>query len=197
MIPSEIIIATTNKGKLREIEKIFEGSGIKLKTLTDIGWEKEIIEDGSTFTENALKKAREVYETVKSPVIAEDSGLVVDKLNGEPGIFSARYAGEKAGDEANNQKLLEKIRQIEDPVKAAFVCSAVYFDGEAEYFAEGRINGRLVREPRGKNGFGYDPLFLPDGYDKTTAELSLEVKNSISHRGQAIKQLRKKILREE
>lgn len=197
MTPVIITIATTNKGKLREIERIFQGSDIQLQTLADIGWKKEIVEDGATFAENAMIKAREVYGSLKLPVIAEDSGLVVEKLNGAPGIYSARYAGEKAGDEANNKKLLEEIKNIPDPVEAAFVCSAVYFDGETILVSEGRIEGRLVRIPRGENGFGYDPLFLPNGYDKTTAELSPEIKNNISHRGQAMKKLRKMILREE
>ncbi len=191
MIPAKLVVATSNAGKMREIRKIFAGTNVELSSLKDIGWEEEIIESGSTFAENAEIKARAVYDKIHLPVLAEDSGLVVDILNGEPGIFSARYAGEGGNDKLNNEKLLGKIRDTEGIITAAFVCSAIYIDDTGILRAEGKLEGQIIKTPRGTNGFGYDPVFMPDGYDITTAEMDPDFKNSISHRGQAIKKLRK------
>lgn len=187
----KIIFATKNIGKLKEVSQILGEEEIELLSLNDFNNVEEIIEDGLTFHENAVKKAKFVYNKFKLPVIADDSGLVVDQLNGEPGIYSARYAGKNASDEENNAKLLAKLKDFPQPHKAKFVCSAVYYDGVNLFSANGDITGQIIHQPRGKNGFGYDPLFLPDGYNQTTAELSLEEKNKISHRSKAFKSLLK------
>jgi XTP/dITP diphosphohydrolase len=185
----KIIFATKNSGKLREVAHILGDKDFELLSLNDFNNVGEIIEDGKTFEENAIIKAKIVYETFKLPVIADDSGLVIEQLNGEPGIYSARYAGENATDEENNLKVLSKIKNFPKPHRAKFFCSAVYYDGTKKITAEGEILGQIIHEPRGKNGFGYDPLFMPDGYDKTTAELNLDEKNKISHRSKAFTSL--------
>lgn len=187
----KIIFATKNLGKLEEVRHIIGEQEIELLSLNDFDNVGEIIEDGDTFEENAIKKAKYVFKKYGLPVIADDSGLIVEQLGGEPGIYSARYAGENATDEENNLKLVEKIRDLPQPHKAKFVCSAVYFDGNKLLKSEGEIVGQIIHKPRGKNGFGYDPLFLPNGYDKTTAELELEEKNKISHRAKAFNSLLK------
>ncbi len=140
-----------------------------------------------------IKKAKIVFEKFSIPTMADDSGLVVEQLNGEPGIYSARYAGESATDEENNVKLISKLLPLPQPHTAKFVCSAVYYDGEDLLKTSGEIIGQIVHEPRGTNGFGYDPLFLPDGYNQTTAELNLDEKNKISHRSKAFNSLLKLI----
>jgi XTP/dITP diphosphohydrolase len=185
----KILFATKNMGKLKEVAHILGEKEFELLSLNDFNNVGEIIEDGDTFEENAIKKAMYVYEKYSIPVIADDSGLVVEQLKGEPSIYSARYAGENAADEENNKKLISKLLELPQPHKAKFVCSAVYFDGKKLVKSEGEIVGQIIHKPRGKNGFGYDPLFLPDGYDKTTAELELEEKNKISHRAQAFRTL--------
>lgn len=192
-----IIFATKNSGKLREVNHILGDRDYELLSLYDFNNVGEIIEDGLTFEQNAIKKAIYVFEKFKLPVIADDSGLVVDQLNGEPGIYSARYAGENATDEENNFKVLSKIKDFPKPHRAKFFCSAVYYDGAKLLTAEGEVLGQIIHELRGKNGFGYDPLFLPDGYDQTTAELNLDEKNKISHRSKAFRLLFEKIVRGE
>jgi XTP/dITP diphosphohydrolase len=189
----KIIFATKNAGKFREVAHILREEYFELLSLNDFNNVGEIVEDGLTFEENALIKAKIVYETFKLPVIADDSGLVVEQLNGEPGIYSARYAGENATDEENNLRLIEKVKDLPEPHRAKFVCAAVYYNENIILNAVGEVIGRLLLEPRGKNGFGYDPLFLPDGYDQTTAELSLDEKNKISHRSKAFRSLFKLI----
>lgn len=189
----KIIFATKNSGKLREVIHILGEKYFELLSLNDFNNVEEIVEDGNTFEENAIKKAKYVYEKFGLPVLADDSGLVVEQLNGEPGIYSARYAGENATDEENNLKLIEKVKDLPEPHRAKFVCAAVYYDGNIILNALGEVIGRLLLEPRGKNGFGYDPLFLPDGYDQTTAELSIDEKNKISHRSKAFRSLFKLI----
>ena len=189
----KIIFATKNSGKLREVIHILGDEYLELLSLNDFNNVGEIIEDGHTFEENAIKKAKIVYNKFKLPVIADDSGLVVEQLSGEPGIYSARYAGESATDEENNVKLISKLLPLPQPHTAKFVCSAVYFDGEDLLKTSGEIIGQIVHEPRGTNGFGYDPLFLPDGYNQTTAELNIDEKNKISHRSVAFNSLLKLI----
>lgn len=189
----KIIFATKNPGKVKEVSHIFGDKDFELLSLNDFNNICEIVEDGSSFEENSIKKAKSVFEKFKMPVIADDSGLVVEQLNGEPGIYSARYAGENATDEENNLKLINNIKSFPQPHKAKFVCAAVYYDGTKLLTAQGEIEGQIIHQPRGKNGFGYDPLFLPDGYNQTTAELSLDEKNKISHRSKAFKSLLKKI----
>jgi XTP/dITP diphosphohydrolase len=152
----------------------------------------ETIEDGNTFRDNALKKAREALRFTGLPALADDSGLVVDVLNGRPGVHSARFAGEGAGDEANNRRLLEELNGIPDNRRqAAFVCVLAFVtpDGCEQVFS-GSVGGTILTAERGEGGFGYDPLFQVDGFERTMAELSLQEKNTISHRGQALQQFR-------
>ena len=189
----KIIFATKNAGKVREVAHILGEEYFELLSLNDFNNVGEIVEDGNTFEENAIKKAKYVYGKYGLPVLADDSGLAVEQLNGEPGIYSARYAGENATDEENNLRLIEKVKDLPEPHRAKFVCAAVYYNGNIILNAVGEVIGRLLLEPRGKNGFGYDPLFLPDGYDQTTAELSLDEKNKISHRSKAFNLLLKLI----
>ena len=183
----KIIFATKNLGKLKEVKHVISEGEYELLSLNEFDNVGEIVEDGNSFEENAIIKAKHVYKLFGIPVIADDSGLVVEQLNGEPGIYSARYAGANASDEENNKKLISKLLQLPQPHKAKFVCAAVYFDGKRLIKSEGEVIGQLLHEPRGTNGFGYDPLFLPNGFSKTTAELELEEKNKISHRSKAFK----------
>lgn len=185
---TELVLATRNEGKVREFREIMKELPFKILSLTDFPDFPEINEDGSTFEENALKKARALSSFTNDIAIADDSGLTVDALNGSPGVFSARYAGVGATDTENNLKLLNALKEI--PLKdrgAAFKCAiaAVAPDGFEEVVT-GECRGRIGLEMRGEQGFGYDPLFIPDGFDKTFAELGIETKNKISHRYKAI-----------
>ena len=192
----KLIIASNNKHKVYEIKQILKDKFEQIFSLSEAGVIHETVEDGKTFMENALKKAREIVEITGCAALADDSGLCVNALDGAPGIYSARYAGEDSADlrdKANNALLLKKLQDIED--RSAHFCCAialVYPDGR-EVQAEGYMMGRIASEPSGAGGFGYDPLFLPDGYDRTVAEMSDEEKNSISHRGNAINILLTKI----
>lgn len=185
----KLCIASSNPGKVKEIKQCLAGLDIELFSLLDIENYPEIEETGSTFEENAFIKAKAVYETFKMPVIADDSGLEVDFLNGAPGIYSARYSGTSATDEKNRNKLLDELKSTEDNRGARFRCVIVLYDGFNKKSFTGECRGRIIHEPRGSGGFGYDPLFVPDGFDKTFAELDPDTKNSISHRGRALKKL--------
>lgn len=187
---TELIFATGNKGKLAEVEKIFENSHFKIISLYDLGDVPEIEETGSTFEENAFIKAEAIYNLHKMPVVADDSGLSVEQLNGEPGVYSARYAGENCTYDDNNRKLTESLLQYSTPHKAKFVCSAIFYDGKNKITAVGELHGEMISEFRGTNGFGYDPIFLPDGYERTLAELTIKEKNLISHRAKAFNKLK-------
>jgi len=178
----KIIFASKNEGKLKEVKDILKDMKINIVSLSDIDFNGDIIESGSTFEENAKIKAEEIFDKYKMPVIADDSGLVVEKLNGEPGIFSARYSGDPATDEQNNYYLLDKLKSLPEHYKAKFVCAAVYYDGNEFQTSIGEVNGKIISEPRGKRGFGYDPLFIPDGFTETMGELQDDIKNKISHR---------------
>ncbi|WP_028330845.1 RdgB/HAM1 family non-canonical purine NTP pyrophosphatase [Brachyspira alvinipulli] len=185
----KLVIATSNKHKLKEIEELFKGSAIKdiLPMPSDIG---EIIEDGKTFIENSLIKARTVYNHTKLPSLADDSGLCVNALNGNPGIYSARYGGENLGYKEKMQMLIDELKDKKDR-SAYFITSAVCILDDNYYIAvEGRVNGKIIENPRGFDGFGYDPIFQPDGYSITYAEMSLEEKNSMSHRALAMKKMK-------
>ena len=186
----KIIFASKNEGKIREVKDILKEMKVNIVSLSDIDFNGDIIESGSTFEENAKIKAEEIYNMYKMPVIADDSGLVVEKLNGEPGIFSARYSGENATDEINNHLLVQKLRSLQEPHKAKFVCAAVYYDGNKFQTSIGEVNGKIISEPRGKRGFGYDPLFVPDGFTETMGELGDDIKNKISHRYHAFMKLK-------
>jgi len=189
---TSLVVATRNRGKLKEIQAYLGGLVANVCCSADFENFPDTVEDGSTFELNALKKAREAMHFTGLAALADDSGLVVDALDGRPGVYSARFAGDAADDVANNSKLLEELEGVpSDLRRCAFVCSMAIVtpDGFEQTFT-GRIGGRVLCEVRGDGGFGYDPLFLVDGFDRTMAELSIEEKNQISHRGQALRQFR-------
>ena len=186
-----LVVATRNKGKLKEIEALLSGLVDVLECAADYPDFPETIEDGATFAENALKKAREAAQFTGHPALADDSGLVVEALDGHPGVYSARFAGDNSDDAANNRKLLSEMEEIHSGRTAAFVCVLAFVTPEGlEQVFTGRINGSILFQERGCGGFGYDPLFLVDGFEQTMAELTIEEKNQISHRGQALRQFR-------
>jgi len=189
----KLIIASNNEHKLREIREILGAHFGEILSMREAGIEHETVEDGSTFMENALKKAREVAEISGCCALADDSGLCVDALDGAPGIYSARFAGVHGDDEANRQHLLDLMRDKDDR-GAHFTCAMalVWPDGRT-VTAEGYIYGEITREKRGSNGFGYDPLFLVPELGLTTAELEPEAKNAISHRANALHALVEKL----
>lgn len=183
----QILIATNNLGKQKEFQSLF--SDYKVLSLKDMGYEKEILEDGTTFEENALIKARQVSKEFNMVVIADDSGLEVDALDGAPGVHSARFASDHS-DNANNQKLLELMKN-ESNRTARFVCViCVYWPNGTYRFFRGTCEGKISHSPKGKNGFGYDPVFWVEPFDMTMAELPLSTKNQISHRAKAIGELK-------
>ena len=188
-----MIVATRNKGKIREIREAMKGLGLRIHTLSDFPVVPEIKEDGESFAENALEKGRFYSRYFGKMTIADDSGLEVDGLNGLPGIYSARYAGGKASGQENNRKLLREMEGLPISKRGArFKCvlAVVSPDGR-KVIAEGSCRGRIGFREKGKRGFGYDPLFVLPKYGKTMAELSLEEKNRVSHRGKALRKLKK------
>ena len=191
----QLLLATRNAGKLVELQRILDaalGTGaVGLIGLSDVDEYEEIPETGLTFVDNALLKAREGVKYTGLPTVADDSGIAVDALNGMPGVFSARWSGGHGDDLANLNLLLAQVSDVDDEHRgAAFVCSAVLVlpDGR-EFTVEGDMRGHLVRAPRGSGGFGYDPIFVPDGETRTSAELSPAEKDAISHRGKAFRAL--------
>ena len=188
----ELVIATTNKGKLREIQQLLKDLGVSVMSLADFHGYPNVIEDGKTFRENALKKAREISAFTGKPSLADDSGIMVDALGGEPGVYSARYSGKDADDLKNNSKLLRKMRDVPDAGRGAqFVCvMALVFPDGKEKVVSGLVRGRITREPRGPGGFGYDPLFYYSRARMTFAEMGPEEKNKVSHRARALKKIR-------
>lgn len=186
-----IIIATKNQGKAKEFKELFQQYGYTVRTLIDFPEIKEIPETGKTFAENAFQKANTVAQQLQTIVLADDSGLKVDALDGKPGIYSARFAGEHGNDEKNNQKLVEELKGIPKGERNAhFHCSLVMVGPDRDPLTvEGEIYGRILDEGRGEEGFGYDPLFYIPELEKTMAELPAEQKNEISHRARAIKKL--------
>ncbi len=188
-----VVVATGNQHKLKEIGKIFEDFSVEIKSMKDVDLEGlEIIEDGSTFEENALIKARTVMEKTGSLTIADDSGLEVDAIDNQPGIYSARFSGKGATDQKNNEKLLKLLENVPSQERTGrFVCAmaAVYPDGR-EVVVRGECDGFIGTESKGKNGFGYDPLFIVPSYGLTFAELEQEEKNRISHRARALEKLK-------
>lgn len=187
----EIIIATKNKGKLREFESLLAILNVKVRSLEEFASIPDIIEDGETFQDNAKKKAEEICKALNLPTIADDSGLVVDFLNGMPGIYSARFAGDDKSDDRNNARLLELMQGIETKKRSAkFVCAlALAMPNEPTIFIQEAIEGVITLEPKGINGFGYDPLFYIPEYGKTMAEIPHDLKNKISHRAKALEKL--------
>lgn len=188
--PVIIVVATRNSGKTREIKSILKDFPVELKDLNDFGPIPEPAEDGLTFEENAYKKASFTAKVLGLPAIADDSGLEVEALGGAPGVHSARYAGPNATDEENNRKLLKEMTGVKNR-KARFCCviSVAVPTGFALTY-EGFCEGEILETPRGAGGFGYDPLFFYPPLGKTFAEMSLEEKNSVSHRGKALQELR-------
>lgn len=187
----KLLVATGNAGKLREIRHLLADTEIEIIGLNQFENVPEVVEDGATFTANARKKAIEMARFTGLLTLADDSGLVVESLNGDPGVFSARYAGEQGDDLANNAKLLKEMESIPDEKRQAAFCCVMALsqpDGVCQTF-EGRISGLIMRAERGQGGFGYDPLFMVPEYGKTTAELPLDIKNRISHRGTALRQV--------
>ncbi|MBI4825418.1 MAG: XTP/dITP diphosphatase [Nitrospirae bacterium] len=188
----DFVLATKNRKKIREMKNILNRADpdSRIYTLDDFPEYGDVVEDGDTFEANALKKAEFIAAKTGMAAIADDSGLEVDALGGAPGVYSARYAGEPADDTANNRKLLDELKDIPDEKRGArFVCCiALAHNGEVHTFT-GYIKGRLGRENRGHNGFGYDPLFFPEGHDRTFAEMADDEKNVISHRALALREL--------
>lgn len=186
-----LILATRNAGKVREISEILHPLNVWIRSLLDFPNLPEIIEDGTTFEENALKKARTAFTHTHFPTLADDSGIEVFYLNGKPGVYSARYAGNNVTYDDNNKKLLDALKGIPfEQRKAQFRCVVVFVARGIEKIAEGISPGRIVEYPRGMGGFGYDPVFIPEGSDQTFAELHPEIKNRISHRGKALQAIR-------
>lgn len=187
----EVIIATKNAGKAREFERMFKPLGYEVKTLLDYPDFQDVEETGSTFEENAILKAEAVSEAFGRMVIADDSGLIIDALGGKPGIYSARYAGEEKNDQKNMEKVLDELKNIPDHKRQArFYCAlAVAAPGKTTITAAGTCEGHILREKRGTNGFGYDPIFFAEEKDKAMAELMPEEKSLISHRANALKKL--------
>jgi XTP/dITP diphosphohydrolase len=191
MSKRKLVVSTGNSHKVYEIRKILADLDIEVLSKNDIGLEKfDVVEDGLTLEENSVKKARELAERTNFMVIADDSGLFVDSLNGEPGVYSSRYAGEDGNDKKNNIKLLENLKDKKDRSAAFKTVIALITEDKTLYTVEGICPGSIGVEPNGENGFGYDPLFIPDGYDKSFAELGDEVKNKISHRARALENLK-------
>ena len=188
----KLVLATHNKYKAKELQTFFTGLPFEVMTLEDIPDSIELREDGSTFNDNALQKARIVHQATNLTALADDSGLEVFYLNGRPGVFSARYSGAGATDESNNIKLLEEMRGVPPRRRRAQFRSvlALVSDG-MEKLTEGICSGFLGEQPRGTNGFGYDPLFIPDGFSRTYAELTAQEKNKISHRSRSFDAMRK------
>jgi XTP/dITP diphosphohydrolase len=182
------VLATANPGKIGEMREILSALGIDYITRDDLSIDIEVEETGSTFLENATLKARAICTASGMPAIADDSGLVVDALGGEPGLYSSSYGGAELTDKERCLYLLKKMKNMEQR-QAKFVCTIVCaFPDDTLLTASGECNGTILTNPRGDNGFGYDPVFLPDGKNKTTAELTAVEKNAISHRGAALRE---------
>lgn len=190
-----LLLATTNPGKLREVEAILAGLPVKLRTLRDFPAVSEAVEDGETFEENACRKALHYARNTGMWTLADDSGLVVDALGGAPGVLSARYAGVEADDAANNAKLIACLAGVADADRTARFCCciAVAIGDRIAATSSGIIEGRIIDHARGSNGFGYDPFFLVPQRGLTAAEMPPELKNSISHRAQALQAIRPRL----
>ena len=194
----KLVIASNNEGKIKEIKKVLADLPVEVLSLRDIGLEIDVEEDGLTFEDNAKKKSVEIYkELIKNEkdnfiVMSDDSGLEVDYLNGEPGVFSARYAGEHGNDKKNNEKLLLNLSGVSnDNRKARFVCQLALINDKNEYrTVRGTVEGYILEEEKGNGGFGYDPLFLYEPLNRSFGELTMEEKNKISHRGVALQKVK-------
>ena len=188
----KVILASRNEGKLREMRAILSKFGMDVVSRDDAGIPAfEVEETGTTFEENSYLKAEAIMEASGCPTIADDSGLVVDALGGEPGVYSARYAGDGCTDDDNNDLLLRRMENVPDGERSARFVSVItmLFPDGRKLVAKGSVEGRIDRQLDGEGGFGYDPLFIPDGYDRSFGVLSSEIKNSISHRARALTEL--------
>lgn len=183
----ELVFATNNKHKLEELQLIL-GDKIELQSLKDIGCNEEIPEEQPTLEGNANQKSTYVFNKYGYPCFADDTGLEIEALNGEPGVFSARYAGEEKSAEANMEKVLEKLSKINNRKARFRTVISLILDGEEKQF-EGIVEGEIIKIKRGRSGFGYDPIFQPNGFNETFAEMNLEDKNKVSHRGRAVEKL--------
>lgn len=188
MIFERIIFATSNKGKLEEIKMILRDLDIEVVSMSDAGIDIEIVEDGATFEENALIKAKKIMEIANTIVLADDSGLEVDYLNKEPGIYSARFMGEDTSYEIKNNYIIEQLKDAKNSERSArFVCAiAAAIPGREPIIRRATIEGVIAEKPQGENGFGYDPIMFVPEYNMTTAQMPMELKNRISHRGKAL-----------
>ena len=194
MAADTVVLATRNAAKLRELARILaaedHGTQIRLAGLDEFPGAPDVPETGATFEENALLKARAIANYAGLPAVADDSGLCVDALSGMPGVLSARWAGGHGDDKANLELVLAQVADVPGTrLGARFVCAAALVTDSGEWVVTGQVEGRLIRAPRGSGGFGYDPIFLPDGFDQTTAEMTAEAKDAISHRGRAFRAL--------
>jgi len=193
----DIILASRNKKKIEELKNIIQACGfsgkdtaVNIRTPDDFPQCEEVEEDGATFEANAIKKAAYIFECSGMTAVADDSGLEVDTLDGAPGVFSARYAGEVTDDWANLEKLLREMEGVPDEKRgASFVCCIALADRSGIKTFMGRVEGRIGTGPRGEKGFGYDPVFYPEGHNRTFGEMSDEEKSSMSHRGRALREL--------
>ena len=191
----KIVFATRNEGKVKEIKEILEGFPVEVVSMKEMNITTDIEENGTTFEENSLIKAREISKLTGLPALADDSGLEVDYLNGEPGIYSARYLGRDTDYNYKNNYIIDRLKEAEDKERSArFICviSLVLPDGR-EFVKKGVMEGRIGYEIKGENGFGYDPIFYLPEYGKTSAELSSDEKNKISHRGKALRAMKEVI----
>ncbi len=185
-----LIVATKNKGKMKEIRKLFAGFPYVVLSMEEVGVDLDVDESGATFEENALIKAREIQKISGGTVLSDDSGLEVDALLGEPGIYSARYGGEGLDDHGRTLLLLKNLQGFSMEARCArFVCAAAMVSNAASVVVRGEVEGHILFEPHGVNGFGYDPVFLVEDSGKTAAEMSDEEKNLVSHRGRALRKL--------
>ncbi len=193
-----IIFATGNENKMKEIREIMADCGLEILSIKEAALEADVIEDGTTFEENACKKVTEIAKLApKDIILADDSGLEIDYLNKEPGIYSARYMGENTSYEIKNQQLLYRLTGVEKEQRSArFVCAiAAAAPGSEAFTTRGTIEGYIGWQPAGTNGFGYDPIFYVDTYGCSTAELSMEQKNALSHRGNALRAMKKELVK--
>lgn len=186
----KILLATHNKNKIREIKAALKSTGHQILSLDDFPDLPDVIEDGDTLEHNSLKKAKEIYDHLKITTLADDTGLEVEALNGEPGVYSARWAGEGCTYRDNCVKMLNEMKGVpEGKRNASFKCVITLYGEGILKTASGELKGKIIEHERGTGGFGYDPVFVPDGYDITLAEMSLDEKNRISHRGLAVKEM--------
>lgn len=191
----DIVLATKNKGKVKEVKELFEQTGFIIKTMDEVGCHIDVLEDGTTFLENALKKATEIFKITGGIVMSDDSGLEIDFLNKQPGVLSSRFLGEETPYEIKNNKILKLLANVPYEKRTArFVCCiAVALKDGSNFTVTETIEGYISEEVRGSGGFGYDPIFYIEQYKKTMSELDVYEKNKISHRGKALAKVRKKL----